>query len=144
MEVIIPIVITIAFFIYFIKTSKTSMEDMQEIAYEDAYRLFVKQKKDISEIDYKLKSYGLDEHQRTDILAKVKEAKQAKDEKKKLHNENAPKDILYGGIWCISGIVLTGLSLLLSGSIGIGILFWGAIIYGIQRFMRGLFYKLIH
>lgn len=142
MEAIISVAITIALFIYFITTSKTTMEDMQKIAYEDAYHLLIKHKKDISEVAYKLKSYGLDEFQISDILTELQEIKLKKDEMKRLHKENASKNILYGGIWCISGIAFICLSLLFSDSIGFGVLFWGAIIYGFQQLIKGLFYKL--
>ena len=69
---------------------------------------------------------------------------QIRNDKKTIREQriaNAPSDILYGGIWCIGGIALTCLSLLLSDFIGIGVLFGGAIIYGVQRVIRGLFYK---
>lgn len=144
MEAIISIAITIALFIYFIKTSKTTMEDIQNIAYEDAYRLLVKKKHDISDISNKLKSYGLNETQITNILTQVQEVKQQKEEMRKSHKENAPKNILYGGLWCIGGIAFTCLSLFLGDSIGFGVLFWGAIIYGFSRFIRGLFYMLVY
>jgi hypothetical protein len=148
MEAILAIVITAILFCFFIRKGKNEIseqttEDVIDSAYTEAYKLVIKQKKDVNEVDHILESKGLDESQRNSIIVSLLQIKSDKKAKRELRIANAPSDILYGGIWCMCGIVLTCLSLLLSDSIGIGFLFWGAIVYGIQRFVRGLFYKFI-
>jgi len=46
-------------------------------------------------------------------------------------SERANKDMLYGGLWCLGGTVLTLMD--------IGFIFWGAIVFGAIQFLRGLF-----
>jgi hypothetical protein len=46
------------------------------------------------------------------------------------HNERANKDMLYGALWCIGGIIATISDL--------GYIFWGAIVFGAIQFFRGL------
>lgn len=45
-------------------------------------------------------------------------------------NEQAQKDVLYGAIWLIGGVVLTYAE--------IGYIFWGAIVFGGIQLIRGL------
>jgi hypothetical protein len=40
------------------------------------------------------------------------------------------KEMLYGALWCLGGIILTAAN--------IGYIFWGAIIFGAIRFFRGV------
>lgn len=146
MEAIIAIAITAILFFFFIKKGKSEVreqttEDVINSAYVEAYKLVIKQKKDINEIDHILESKGLNESQRNSIMVSLLQIRNDKKTIREQRIANAPSDILYGGIWCIGGIALTCLSLLLSDFIGIGVLFGGAIIYGVQRVIRGLFYK---
>lgn len=146
MEAIIVIAITAILFFFFIKKGKSEVreqttEDVINSAYVEAYKLVIKQKKDINEIDHILESKGLNESQRNSIMVSLLQIRNDKKTIREQRIANAPSDILYGGIWCIGGIALTCLSLLLSDFIGIGVLFGGAIIYGVQRVIRGLFYK---
>ncbi|WP_259067778.1 hypothetical protein HDF24_19015 [Mucilaginibacter sp. X4EP1] len=46
------------------------------------------------------------------------------------HKNRAQKDMLYGALWCVGGVVLT--------MAHIGFIFWGAIVFGAIRFFRGL------
>jgi hypothetical protein len=45
--------------------------------------------------------------------------------------EQAEKDMLYGALWCVGGIIATAAH--------IGFIFWGAILFGGIQFFRGLF-----
>lgn len=44
--------------------------------------------------------------------------------------KRAQKDMLYGALWCIGGLVLT--------MANIGFIFWGAIVFGGIQFFRGV------
>lgn len=44
--------------------------------------------------------------------------------------EKAQKDMLYGALWCVGGLVLT--------MAHIGFIFWGAIVFGAIQFFRGI------
>ncbi|OIQ30949.1 MAG: hypothetical protein BM564_01690 [Bacteroidetes bacterium MedPE-SWsnd-G2] len=43
--------------------------------------------------------------------------------------ENAKKDMLYGSLWCIGGLVAT--------LADVGYIFWGAIVFGGYQFIKG-------
>lgn len=51
-------------------------------------------------------------------------------EKQDMRNDKAEKDMLYGGLWFVGGLL---------GTISeIGFIFWGAILFGGFQFVRGL------
>jgi len=52
------------------------------------------------------------------------------EEERKLTTEKAKRDMLYGALWCVGGIIAT--------SMHIGFIFWGAIVFGGIQFFRGL------
>jgi hypothetical protein len=67
---------------------------------------------------------GVDTQEALKIVNKIeKEIKKAK-------NTAANKDLIYGALWCIGGIVATAAE--------IGYIFWGAIVFGGYQFLKGL------
>lgn len=92
--------------------------------YDYAANLFVNEKKTSHEVTKILIENGLDEKDALivvgNLVMQIKEAKK----------ENAKKDILYGALWCVGGIVLT--------ISGVGFIFWGAIIFGGYQFLKGV------
>ena len=53
-------------------------------------------------------------------------------------NERAQKDMLYGALWCIGGIVVTALTYsAASEQGGTYVIAWGAILFGAIQFLRG-------
>ncbi|MES2141232.1 MAG: hypothetical protein V4511_16105 [Bacteroidota bacterium] len=52
------------------------------------------------------------------------------EEEKIITKEKAKRDMLFGALWCIGGIIATAAH--------IGFIFWGAIIFGGIQFFRGL------
>lgn len=44
--------------------------------------------------------------------------------------ERAKKDMLYGALWCVGGIIAT--------IADIGFIFWGAIVFGAVQFFKGV------
>jgi predicted CopG family antitoxin len=102
--------------------------DNQKVAdqiYEYAANLLVKEKKSRSEVIDALIDQGIDEEISTIIVENLG------DEIDKLKKEGAQKDMLYGALWCVGGFILT-----LSD---IGLIFWGAIVFGAIQFFKGLF-----
>ena len=66
MEAILAIVITAILFCFFIRKGKSEIreqttENVINSAYAEAYKLVIKQKKDINEVDHILELKGLDE-----------------------------------------------------------------------------------
>lgn len=60
----------------------------------------------------------------------VEEMNSYEDQMRAAFRERAKKDMLYGALWCIGGLVLT--------LAHIGFIFWGAILFGGIQFFRGL------
>jgi hypothetical protein len=48
------------------------------------------------------------------------------------------KNMLYGALWCIGGIVVTGATYSAASDGGTYIVAWGAIVFGAIQFFRGL------
>lgn len=102
--------------------------DNQKVAdqiYEYAGTLLVKEKKSRSEVIDALIGQGIDEETSTIIVENIE------DEINRLKKEAAKKDMLYGTLWCVGGIILTVSD--------IGFIFWGAIVFGAIQFFKGLF-----
>jgi hypothetical protein len=76
------------------------------------------------EIKNALLERGLDEATADTIVSDIEQA--IVDARKK----RAQKDMLYGGLWCVGGTVLT--------LAHIGFIFWGAIIFGAIQFFKGV------
>ena len=53
-------------------------------------------------------------------------------------NEKAKKDMLYGGLWCIGGIVVTAATYSAAQGGGRYFVAWGAIIFGAIQFIKGV------
>jgi hypothetical protein len=89
-----------------------------------AANLLVQEKKSPEEVRAALKKIGLDEP--TAVLVVDTLEKQIQAAKK----ESANKDMLYGALWCVGGIIATAAH--------IGFIFWGAIIFGAIQFFKGV------
>ena len=100
--------------------TKTSAGDV----YAYAAHLLVNQKMNSEETRSALIEKGLDPDNTTTVVDGVQtHIQNAKKEK-------AKKDMLYGALWCVGGIVAT--------MANIGFIFWGAIIFGAIQFFKGL------
>jgi hypothetical protein len=93
--------------------------------YQYAANLMISEKKSYQETKKALLEYGIDEESASIVISNIE--KQINVAKK----ERANKDMLYGALWCIGGIVAT--------ASGIGFVFWGAILFGGIQFFKGLF-----
>ena len=92
--------------------------------YQNAANMLIHQKLDEVSVIQSLVNQGLDNESAVTVVdnlqTQIKAAKKAR----------AHKDILYGALWCVGGIVLTVAH--------IGFIFWGAIIFGGFQFFKGL------
>lgn len=102
-------------------------ENQQEAVnqiYQFAANLLVNENKSITETKNVLISKGLDEESALAVVRRL--GQQIEDAKK----EGAKKDILYGALWCVGGIVATAANF--------GYVFWGAIVFGGVQLIKGL------
>lgn len=103
--------------------NNSQQESVNQI-YEYAADLLFNQKKSASETKIALAEQGLDEESATIVVDNIEQ--QIKDATK----ERANKDMLYGALWCIGGIVATVADF--------GYVFWGAIVFGAIQFFKGV------
>ena len=94
MEAILAIIITAILFCFFIRKGKNEIseqttEDVIDSAYTEAYKLVIKQKKDVNEVDHILESKGLDESQRNSIIVSLLQITNDKKAKRKQRIANA-------------------------------------------------------
>ncbi|MEN9638670.1 MAG: hypothetical protein RLZZ262_538 [Bacteroidota bacterium] len=92
--------------------------------YDTAANLLINESRTASEAKRVLITQGLNEAKASEVITKVEE--QIAEEKR----EGASKDMLYGALWCIGGVVATVADF--------GYVFWGAIVFGGVQFFKGL------
>ena len=91
--------------------------------YEYAANLLVNEQKSATETKNALVAEGLDEESAAIVVSRLEQ--QIKDATK----EAANKDMIYGAMWCIGGVVAT--------IADFGYIFWGAIVFGAIQFIKG-------
>ena len=64
--------------------------------------------------------------------------KQYNKEKKEASNKN----MLYGALWCVGGILVTVLTYSAASNGGTYVVAWGAVIFGAIQFFKGVFQRL--
>jgi len=104
-------------------TQNNQQETVNKV-YNYAANMMINQKKESYEVRDALIAQGLDETTATTIVDNLEQ--QINDAKK----SRAQKDMLYGALWCVGGIVATAAH--------IGFIFWGAIIFGAIQFFKGV------
>jgi len=92
--------------------------------YEFAANLLLEQNKSSEEVKNILIEKGLELEVATTIVENLEN--QIKNAKK----EDANKDMLYGALWCIGGLIAT--------ISDFGYVFWGAIVFGGIQFIKGV------
>lgn len=103
---------------------QNSVELTENQAYNLAYDLMINKRMTITGTRNKLKELGVDEKLASSLAYKIDG--QITEAKKSA----ARKDILWGAVWCVGGLVLS--------IANIGYLFWGAILFGGIQLIRGL------
>ena len=106
------------------ESEKDNQQEAVNQIYDYAANLLVNENKSATETKNALIDQGLDEESAAIVVSNLEQ--QIKDAKK----ERANKDMLYGALWCIGGIVAT--------IADIGYIFWGAIVFGGYQFFKGL------
>jgi hypothetical protein len=101
--------------------------EQQEIVnqiYDFAANLMIEKKYSKSETVDALIEKGLDEESASIVVNNLnKQIKEAK-------NESANKNMLYGALWCVGGLIAT--------LANFGFIFWGAIVFGAIQFFMGV------
>jgi VIT1/CCC1 family predicted Fe2+/Mn2+ transporter len=107
-------------------------EEMTEI-YEYAAHLMLRDKKSVSETKNALKNLGLDDKIASIVVSNLEH--QIRGSKK----ENANKDVLYGSLWCIIGVVLLVVvyASVPESNDGTLVFAWFIILFGIIQLMKG-------
>jgi hypothetical protein len=75
-----------------------------------------------------LESHGIEKFKAAEVVTTL--VKEMQTDYSAPANGNGAKDMLFGAMWCIGGIIMTA-----SDS---GYIFWGAIVFGAIQFFRGL------
>lgn len=100
--------------------------------YEYAAMLMVNQNKSAHEAKSALIDQGLDEESASAVVTTLEQ--QINDAKR----EKANKDMIYGALWCIGGIVVTAVTYSNASGGGTYVVAWGAILFGAVQFIKGL------
>lgn len=106
------------------ETTTIEQNAAENSAYEYAANLLLHGKKTSEEVVESLTQQGLNRESATAVVENLQN--QITEAKK----ERAKKDMLYGALWCIGGIVATVAD--------IGFIFWGAILFGAIQFFKGV------
>jgi hypothetical protein len=99
-------------------------QDVTNETYAYAANLLVNQKMSSDETKNALVTKGIDLKAASTVVENLEQQIQG------AKKERAKKDMLYGALWCVGGIIATAAH--------IGFIFWGAIIFGGIQFFKGL------
>lgn len=101
-------------------------QDQQEVVdqiYNTAAHLLLEEQRSPYETKQALIAQGLDEASASVVVDNIT------NEIDKAKKSKANKDMLYGALWCVGGIVATVAN--------VGFIFWGAIVFGAIQFIQG-------
>lgn len=113
--------------------------DQQEIVnqiYGFTADMLYNQKKSIEETKAALIENGLRAEDADVVIANLQN--QYKQEKREAGNKN----MLYGALWCVGGLLVTILTYSAASDGGTYVIAWGAVIFGAIQFFKGLFQRL--
>src|SRR4051812_22109391 len=106
------------------ENNETTPQETINQVYAFAANLLVNENKNSIEVKDALVAKGLSPEAAFTIVGNVE------DEIAKAQKDRAKKDMLYGALWCIGGLIATAAH--------IGFIFWGAILFGAVQFIKGL------
>lgn len=113
--------------------------DQQEIVnqiYGFTADMLYNQKKSVEETKGALIENGLRAEDADVVIANLQN--QYKQEKREAGNKN----MLYGALWCVGGLLVTILTYSAASDGGTYVVAWGAVIFGAIQFFKGLFQRL--
>jgi len=113
----------------FMENNTIEQQNTADQIYAFAANMMVHQDKNTYETKMALIEKGLDEESAGIVVSNLEQ--QIEDARKKRAN----KDILYGGLWLVGGIVVTVVSMAAGNR---GIIAYGAIIFGGIQFVKGI------
>lgn len=103
--------------------TQTDQQALVNQMYTYAANLFYSGKNSY-EVKTALIERGMDEANATYIADRLEQ------EVANARKSKAQKDMLYGALWCVAGVILTFAH--------IGFIFWGAIVFGAIQFFKGV------
>ena len=106
------------------ENDETEKQQAVDQVYAFAANLLVNENKNPEEVKKALMEEGIDEASCIIIIENLE------NEINKAKKKQANKDMLYGALWCIGGVVMTVAD--------IGFIFLGAIIFGGIQFVKGM------
>lgn len=118
---------------------REKIDDQQEIVnqiYGFTADMLYNQKKSIEETKAALIENGLTAEDADVVIANLQN--QYKQEKREAGNKN----MLYGALWCVGGLLVTILTYSAASDGGTYVVAWGAVIFGAIQFFKGLFQRL--
>lgn len=113
--------------------------DQQEIVnkiYGFTADMLYNQKKSIEETKAALIENGLRAEDADVVIANLQN--QYKQEKREAGNKN----MLYGALWCVGGLLVTILTYSAASDGGTYVVAWGAVIFGAIQFFKGVFQRI--
>lgn len=113
------------------QASEAEVERAVEAVYAYAAEL-MKAKVPDREIEEKLVDKGLERSTAGVVVGNLSKVRA------KAMSEAGRKNMLYGGLWCVGGIIVTAVTYGAAGGGGSYVVAWGAIIFGAIQFFRGL------
>jgi DNA-dependent RNA polymerase auxiliary subunit epsilon len=106
------------------QTVETTQHHFVNALYDQAARMLIQEQRTDVEVIDSLVQKGIDGETASKIVFDMQGQISG------LKKERARKDMLYGALWCVGGVVAT--------AAGIGFIFWGAIIFGGIQFFKGV------
>ena len=100
--------------------------------YSFAADMMLRQDKNSYEVKSALLEKGLDEQSAAAVIDNLER------EIEVARKNKASKDMLYGAIWCVGGIVVTVVTMSAASGGGRYVVAWGAILFGGIQFVKGL------
>jgi len=110
-------------------------KDVVQQVYNYAINLIVNEKKTYNETIAILMSTGLDGETANFVVSNIQN--RIKEEREEIANKN----MLYGALWCIGGLLVTGVSYAVAIEGGSYFITWGAVVFGGWQFLKGLYQK---
>lgn len=113
--------------------------DQQEIVnqiYGFTADMLYNQKKSVEETKAALIGNGLKPEDADVVISNLQN--QYKQEKKEAGNKN----MLYGALWCIGGLLVTFLTYSAASNGGTYVVAWGAVVFGAIQFFKGVFQRI--